>query len=115
MQLLIQSIFIHCVFEDNKVMTAYVLQPCGLSSGAFLENIPYRKNHQEYKNGEVVKAPRLWEFASGLSPDRQTNIGKCELSLIVFDESIKTLDSYIKSQINELMNQLRGVITVIII
>ena len=89
-----------------------------LLNGSFLENIRYRKNYQEYENGEVVKAlktPRLWEFASGLSPDRQTNIGKCELSLIVFDEYIKTLDSHIKSQINELMNQLGGVIAVIII
>ena len=99
-------------------MTAYVLQPYGLLSGSFLENIRYRKNYQEYENGEVakaLKAPRLWDFASGLSPDKQTNMGKCELSLIVFDESINTLDSHIESQINELMNQLRGVIAAITI
>ena len=124
--------------ENNPGVIAYVPQSCGLLDGSILENILYRKNYQEYELVEVInalKASRLWEFVSALPFGIQTNIGERgsllsggqkqrlgiarglfqKSSLIVLDESTNALDSHTESQIYEILNDLRGEITVIII
>ena len=122
----------------NPGVIAYVPQTCGLLDGSILENILYRKSYEEHELNDAIsalKAARLWDFVEDLPLGINTVIGERgsllsggqrqrlsiarglfqNASLIVLDESTNALDSFTEEQIYEILNDIKGRVTVIVI
>ena len=124
--------------RQNPGLIAYVPQKPGMVSGSIIENIAIgvKPDEVDYKKLEqVIAQAHLKELISDLPHGINTNLGKrkdelsggqlqriglaralyCEPRLLVMDEATSALDATSEHEINKVLDEMRGKITIILI